>query len=94
MGMNVDVVKRGGHRGSELFIRDKLHASIIAACLSIRTPSGQAESIADTVCDNVTDWLTDKPEITSQDIRVVTTKHLNAHHPDAAYMYEQYLITI
>ena len=94
VGTAVDIVKRGGRRPSESYIREKLHASIIAACLSVRTPSGQAQSIADAVCSSVDTWLVDKSEITSQDIRIITTKHLHTHHPDAAYMYEQYLITI
>jgi hypothetical protein len=91
MGTSVDVVKRTGAQG---FMREKLHASVVAACLSVRTPVGQAESIAGSVCDNVMSWLQDKPEVTSQDLRIVTAKHLHIHHPDAAYMYEQYLITI
>jgi transcriptional regulator NrdR family protein len=94
MGTNVDVVKRGGQRQTEGFARNKLHASIIAACLSVKTPIGQAESIADAVCNNIGDWLEDKPEVTSKDIRMATVRHLQAHHPDAAYMYEQYLVTI
>lgn len=94
MGQSVDVVKQGGERASERFLRDKLHASIVSACLSVHTPQGQAESIAHAVCDNVMAWLQDKPEVTSHDIRRVATKHLHTHHPDAAYMYEQYLITI
>lgn len=94
MGTSVDVVKRGGHRPSEQFIRDKLHSSVMAACLSVKTPAGQAETIANAVCSNVMSWIENKPEITSQDIRIATSKHLNAHHPDAAYMYEQYLIMI
>lgn len=75
-------------------MRDKLHNSIVAACLSVRTPHGQAELIASRVCDNVAGWLVNKPEVTSQDLRVATVKHLSLHHPDAAYMYEQYLVTI
>jgi transcriptional regulator NrdR family protein len=94
MGQSVDVIKQGGDRESEAFMRDKLHASIIAACLSVRTPTGQAELIANAVCDYVIGWSGDKPEITSHDIRRVATKHLHTHHPDAAYMYEQYLLTI
>lgn len=94
MGTSVDVVKRSGMRSSERFVREKLHASIIAACLSIKTPAGQAESIAHAVCNNVMSWLENKPEVTSHDIRTAVSKHLSVHHPDAAYMYEQYLITI
>lgn len=91
MGLSVDVVKRSG---TQDFMREKLHASIIAACMSVRTPAGQAESIANSVCDNVSGWLQDKPEVTSRDLRIVTVRHLHVHHPDAAYMYEQYLLTI
>jgi len=94
MGTSVDVVKQDGRRDNERFMREKLHASVVAACLSVRTPAGQAESIAQKVCDSVIGWTQDKPEITSHDIRRVASKHLHTHHPDAAYMYEQYLITI
>ncbi len=90
----VDVVKQDGQRGSERFLRAKLHASVVAACLSVRTPPGQAETIAHAVCDSVIGWLQDKPEITSHDIRRIASKHLHTHHPDAAYMYEQYLVTM
>jgi hypothetical protein len=94
MSLAVDVVKSDSKRGSEWFLRDKLHASIVATCLSVRTPSGQAEAIAHAVCDNVEKWLQERPEITSQDLRTVAAKHLQTFHPDAAYMYEQYLVMI
>ena len=94
MNLSVDIIKRGGQRQSERFMREKLHASIVAACLSVRTPKGQAENIAHAVCDAVIDWLRRRPEVTSQDIRLVATKHLRIHNPDAAYLYEQNRITI
>jgi transcriptional regulator NrdR family protein len=95
MGLSVDVVKQGGgRRAIESFKREKLHRSIVAACLSVQAPIGQAESIANAVCDSVVGWVQDKPEITSRDIRITVAKHLHAHHPDAAYMYEQYLVVM
>ena len=94
MGLAVDVVKQSKARGNEQFSKEKLHASIVAACLSVRTPVGQAEAIAHAVSDSVVAWLENKPEVTSQDLRLVTAKHLHSHHPDAAYMYQQYRITI
>lgn len=94
MGLAVDVIKRDGRTYSESFKRAKLHASIVATCLGVHTPIGQAEAIAQAVCQNVEKWLQERPEITSQDLRTVTAKHLNTFHPDAAYMYEQYLVTI
>ena len=94
MSLSVDVIKRGGERRSEQFMREKLHASIVAACLSVRTPTGQAESIAHAVCDSVVAWLEQHPEVTSGDIRIIASKHLQTHHPEAAYLYEQHNITI
>lgn len=94
MAHGVDIIKRDGDRQSEKFIRDKLHKSIVAACLSVHTPEGQAEIIAHSVCDSVLSWLEHHPEVTSTDIRVITTKHLKIHHPEAAYVYEQHGITI
>jgi len=60
----------------------------------VRTPDGQAEAIADAVCDSVLAWLKTRPEVTSNDIRIIATKHLKNHHPEAAYLYEQHRITI
>jgi len=94
MTLSVDVIKRGDRRQPEKFQRQKLHASIVAACLSVRTPEGQAEAVAHAVCDAVVAWLEDHPEVTSQDIRIIATKHLHTHHPEAAYLYEQNRITI
>ena len=94
MTLSVDVIKRGGQRQSEQFLPGKLHASIVATCLSVRVPTGQAESIAASVCEAVIAWLQQHPEVTSQDIRIVATKHLRIQHPEAAYLYEQNRITI
>lgn len=90
----IDVVKRGGQRPSERFSRDKLHSSVVAACLSVQAPVGQAEAIAAAVCENVIDWLQTRPEVTSHDLRRVAARRLHVHHPDAAYLYEQHRITI
>lgn len=94
MNLAVDIVKREGRRQSESFNDQKLHASILAACLSVRTPIGQAEAIAKSVTDTVVQWLEDKQEITSGDIRVIAAKHLHTHHPDAAYLYKQHKVTM
>lgn len=90
----IDVIKRGGRRPSERYSRDKLHASLVAACLSVNAPSGLAEEIAEAVCDDVAQWLTIRPEVTSDDLRRVAARHLVVHHPEAAYLYEQHRIII
>ncbi len=46
MGLAVDIIKRDSQTYSESFIRSKLYSSIVATCLSVRTPIGQAEAIA------------------------------------------------
>lgn len=94
MGLAVDIIKHEGKRPAEQFQREKLHTSIVAVCLSLRTPEGQAEDIANSVCDKVIVWLQQKPEVTSHDIRMVAAKHLKKQHPEAAYLYEQHHIII
>lgn len=93
-GPIIDIVKRGGQRPSESFSREKLHNSILAACLSAGMPIGQAESLAKTVVEHVIGWLQIRPEVTSHDVRRVAAKHLHNHHPDAAYLYEQHRIIL
>ena len=94
MNLSVDIIKHGGTRQTEKFVREKLHSSIVAACLSVRTPEGQAEATARTICDDVISWLLQHPEVTSHDIRVVAARHLRSQHPEAAYLYEQHRIII
>jgi hypothetical protein len=66
-----------------------LHESIVNACLSVRAHEGEAHSTAQRVCQKVIEWLAPKEEVTSRDIRRVTSKHLSIYHPEAAYMYSQ-----
>ena len=90
----IDVVKRGGKRNSERFDRSKLHASVLAACLSVRSPHGMAESAADSVCTVVIDWCKTRPEITSDDVRRVAADHLQRIHPEAAYLYKHHRLVL
>ncbi len=83
------VIKRGRH-DSEAFDPLKLHQSIMAACLSVRSLEGEAHLTAQRVCRHVIDWLMNKDEVTSEDIRRVASKHLTTYQPEAAYLYEQH----
>lgn len=78
----------------EDFDRDRLHHSIVTACLSARRPEGQAEATAKSVCDGVVEWIKQHPEVTSSDIRRIATGHLETFDPEAAYSYAQRHITI
>lgn len=88
------IIKRRGKRPTEPFQREKLHASIVATCLSVKTPEGQAESTANTVCDAVIEWLGNKPEVTSEDIRRKATSILEKYHPEAAHLYKHHPMVI
>jgi len=94
MDFTVDIIKHDGKRSTEKFDRSKLHASIMATCLSARTPEGQAKTIASSVCDEVEKWLRQHPEVTSRDIRATSVKHLKRYHPEAAYLHEQHHLII
>lgn len=90
----VYVVKRQGERPTEAFKRSKLRASILAACLSVRTPEGQAEATADAVTEVVIDWLADKPEVTSSDIRRTAAAILATFQPEAAHLYKHHHVVM
>ena len=96
-GGPVLIVKRHGHghhAESEHFDREKMRSSIIAACLSCGVPTGHAESISRKITDEVEQWLADKLEVTSEDLRRTATHYLKTHHPDAAYLYEHHRSTL
>jgi hypothetical protein len=94
MGRAIDIVKRGGQRPSEPFSRNKLHASVRAACLSVRSPEGEAELTAQTVCEVVIKWCDTKPEVTSGDLRRKATTALTNLHPEAAYLYKHHRLVL
>lgn len=94
MALAVDVVKRAGLRKSESFDADKLQHSIRAACLSVRSPEGEAELTARHVTDAVIIWCESKPVVTSHDLRRLASAHLHRYHPEAAYLYQHHRIII
>lgn len=89
--VKTNIVKRSpGH--SEPYDERKLYASIYASCLSVRTPTGEAELTAAKICQDIEPWLHTKPEITSLDIRTHAYEHFKIYNPDAAYMYLRHRI--
>jgi len=91
------IVKRHGHghhAQSEYFEPEKLSRSIVAACISCGVPAGHADSISRRITEQVTEWLEDKPEVTSEDLRRTASHFLKTHHPDAAYLYEHHRSTL
>jgi transcriptional regulator NrdR family protein len=90
----IDIVKRAGQRPTESFNSEKLHRSIRAACLSVRSPDGVAETTAIRVCDAVIVWLETRPEVTSHDLRRKAVDSLQSLHPEAAYLYQHHRLII
>ena len=93
-GALTHVVKNSHYRHPEPFDRQKLHQSIVAACLSSGAPAGHAESMARRVVDSVEEWLENRPEVTSNDLRRVASQNLKTFHPDASYLYEHHRSTL
>lgn len=93
-GPLIDVVKRSGKRPTERFDPGKLHASVQAACLSVRSPEAVAGESADTVCAAVISWCSKRPEVTSDDLRRVAANHLQKIHPEAAYLYKHHRLVL
>lgn len=86
--MNAYVIKHNTH-DSEHFDPVRLHSSIFRACLAVRAFEGEAHDAAERVCKHVIDWLENKTEVSSEDVRRVAARNLATYHPEASYMYEQ-----
>lgn len=94
MEPSVHVIKRKSKKRLgptfEPFNREKVRKSIVVACISSGAPTGQAESIAKKVTDEVVVWLEKRPEVTSADIRRIAAARLRIYQPDASYLYENH----
>lgn len=88
------VKNKNDHTSVEAFDPLKLHASITAACLAVRSFEGEAHMTAQHVCEKVLEWLETKSEVTAHDVRRVSAQYLNLYHPDAAYMYQNYGVIV
>lgn len=90
----IDVVKNNRKKPRQAFSQEKLHNSIRSACLSVRTPEGEANTTADRVTHAVILWLANKPVVTSNDLRRIASAHLSRYQPDAAYLYHHHRFII
>lgn len=90
--LSVDIVKRDGTRPTEAYERAKLERSIRAALQSLNTPSGQADDTCRAVCDIVEQWLSERSEVTSHDLRRQAANALATFHPDGAFIYQRHKV--
>ena len=70
------------------FSAEKLHRNILLTAINCKIPAGQAEEIADLVLRDVTAWLKDRDNATTNDIRRVATKTLAKLQPKVAEYYK------
>ncbi len=83
-----------GNDQIDSFDNDRLFKSVLSACLCVGRPEGQAEATANNVCKNVKEWIRERPEITTGDLRRMAEFYLKTYDSDAAYVYAQKHITI
>ncbi len=79
------IVKKGGI--TEKYLRSQLASSIHKACVDATGFVGEAELTAANVCKDVEEWLEEKYEVTSSDIKRIAAKSLRQYNPRAAYEY-------
>lgn len=82
------IIKRQRH--TQPFSSRKLQASIYAACLAVRTPSGEAATTSRRVIQDIKPWIATKTEVTSLDLRHRASRHLRVYNPHAAFVYKYY----
>lgn len=80
------IVKRRGHK--EPYDQRKVYGSVYSACRNAHLSEMMSEKIAETVTSRLGEWVTDKSEITSQQIFEEVVNVLNELHKDVAFLYE------
>lgn len=86
----VMIIKAGKKQVVKPFERAKLIASIEASCTSVSLPVGMSRDTARDVCVKVEKWLSDKSEVTSEDIRRIAAQQLTRISAEAGYFYANY----
>lgn len=79
------IVKRRGHK--QKFDERKVYASAYAACLSAHAEKEEAEVTANLVTREIKKWITDKEEVSSDQIFKKIGEELGHLNKDAAFMY-------
>lgn len=84
-----NIVKR--HGSKEEYDERKVYASVYSAGLNVHLGENEAESIADKVCGDIKNWISEKKEVNSKEIFNEVTKSLAKYNEDASFMYETHL---
>lgn len=79
------IVKRKGH--TEEYDERKVYASSYAAVLNVHETQRVAEEIAGKVSKDISSWIKDKKEVSSNQIFEEVTNSLAKYNKDASFMY-------
>lgn len=91
---DVYVIKHYGRKPTERFSADKLRKSIVLSCENAKLPEKSVQIVAEMTMRDILTWLKSKHEITTQDIRQITTKALAKYNREASYIYAQFNVTL
>lgn len=80
------IVKRRGR--TEPFDSRKVYASVYSACRNAHLSEVQSEKIAEAMSARLDQWMTDKQQVSSQEIFAKTFEVLQELHQDAAFLYK------
>lgn len=75
---------------TEPFSKRKFISSIVTSCLAVGSSTGEAELFANQVYQQISKWISNKPEFTSSDLRLQTCQILTIYNPEAAFFYRTY----
>ena len=70
------------------YSQDRLEQAIKKAVTANHSSIGQAEDFAGRVIAKIEDWIENKTEFTSRELRLQAAAALSDYDPDAAYFYE------
>lgn len=88
LGGQKTVVKNSGK--VEIFSREKLAKSLRQTFNIAKAPDGLIEVMVKKILTEFENWQSDKPEITSSDIRRKITEICRKFHPEASYIYNNF----
>ncbi|MDO4902499.1 MAG: hypothetical protein Q4A21_03050 [bacterium] len=82
------VVKKSGQ--IEEFSLKKLEKSLHETFNIVKLPDGELETLTKKILAEFQLWQSDKPEITTADIRRKITQITEKIHPEASYIYDNF----
>jgi transcriptional regulator NrdR family protein len=82
------IIKTNGN--VEDFSTRKLQKSITHSLYAVHAADEEIETITARVCEAITDWIANKHEVSTKDIRAAVTRELAKYDKDAAVLYKKH----